>query len=325
MKNRHTRILRYTVLVGASLLPLVSIRAQTFTYTNCDLVAGFRLTGGASDLVINLGSVASFESLPARSVLAITNLSATQLASALPSLDGVSWSVSGAMRGNTNYSYPLQTLWVTAPRLNLYTAGPAWVRQSVWTLGGAASQIDAIGVGAATYGNGQPAGPDNSSTGVLIPPASRYAYTSLVGSLGNFDGTFQGGAENTTPEDFDSAGLPSRSVLYRLLPATATSEGAPGVVLGFFDFKPDATLTFTAGPPPEQTNIRGINVREAVATVEFPTVNLVGYRLRYTDSVGLATPISSWNIGANIIGDGTVLSLQDTNAASIRFYTVEAY
>ena len=325
MKHNLSRILLLGLVATAALSATAPLHAQTFTYTNCDLVAGFRLPGGASDLVIDLGQVATLENLPPRSVIALTNLSPAQLAAALPTLNGVAWSVSAAMRGNTNYAYPLQTLWVPSPRPDIYTAGSVWVCQSVWTLGGTASQIDAIGVDAATYANGQPAGLDNTRAGVLIPPASQYAYSSLMGSHGNFDGTFQGKVENTTPDNFDSAGLPSRSVLYRLVPASAGAEGIPGTVVGFFDFRPDGTLTFTAGPPPERVTISEINFQDGTATILFSTVNLVGYRLRYTDSSGLATPISSWNIGAALTGDGSTLSLQDTTSTSTRLYAVEAY
>jgi hypothetical protein len=51
----------------------------------------------------------------------------------------------------------------------------------------------------------------------------------------------------------------------------------------------------------------------------------VGYRLRYTDSSGFTTPISSWNIGSTNIGTGSTLSLLDTNAAPIRFYVIESF
>jgi hypothetical protein len=274
-------------------------------------------------LIVDLGSVATFESLPPRSVVTITNLSAIQLANALPTVDGVSWSVAAAMRGNPDYSYPLQTIWVTSPRPDIYTPGKIWQNASQGTLGGAASQIDAIGFDASVYGNGQPAGPNNTSTGILIPPASQYAYSYLMGSHENYDGTFQGVVENTTPVDFDTAGLPSRSVLYRLEP-DAYSHG-PGTLIGFFDFSPDGTLTFTAGPPPERTTISNISCQGSVVTVSFPTVNLVGYRLRYTDSAGLTTPISSWTIGNSLIGNGTTLSLQNTRSTPNRFYSVEAY
>jgi len=315
-------LLTCTLAAGALLATDVSLRAQTFTYTNCDLVAGFRLIGGASDLVVNLGQVAKFESLAPRSVIT-NNLSAIQEADALPTLDGVSWSVAAALRGNTNYSYPLQTIWVTSPRPDIYTPGTAWQNASQGTLGGSASQIDAVGFDASVYGNGQPAGQDNTPTGILIPPKSQYAYSYLLGGHQNYSGTFQGVVENTTPLDFDTAGLPSRSVLYRLQPDAYPH--APGTVIGYFDFKPDGTLTFTAGPPPERTTISHIGYLGTVTTISFPTVNAVGYRLRYTDSVGLATPISMWTIGSSLTGNGTILSLQDTNSTPIRFYSVEAY
>jgi len=92
MKTKHTKfLLTCTLAAGALLAADVSLHAQSFTYTNCDLVAGFRIIGGSSDWVVDLGQVAKFESLPPRSVTTITNLTATQLANALPTVDGVSW------------------------------------------------------------------------------------------------------------------------------------------------------------------------------------------------------------------------------------------
>jgi len=324
MNTKCTKHVLACALAVGAFLSDPALRAQTFTYTNCDLVAGFRIIGGASDLVVDLGQVASFEGLAPRSVITITNLTATQLDDALPTVDGVSWSVAAALRGNPNYSYPLQTIWVTSPRPNIYTPGKVWSDASSGTLGGAASQIDGIGYDASVYGNGQPAGPDNTPTGILLPPASQYAYSTLMGSHENYVGTFQGVVENTTPEDFDSAGLPSRSVLYRLEPDNYPH--ASGRLIGFFDFNTNGVLTFTAGPPPEPTTISQVSKKQTIITISFPTVNLVGYRLRYaTNSAALETPISNWIIGGNLIGNGATLSLQDTNSTAARFYAVEAY
>jgi hypothetical protein len=324
MNTKTTKLrLSCTLAAGVLLAAGGPLRAQSFAYTNGDLVAGFRIIGGASDLVVDLGQVANFENLTPRSVITLTNLTATQLAAALPTVDGISWSVAAALRGNPNYAYPLQTIWVTSPRPSIYTRGRLWLNQSSGTLGGAASQIDAIGYDASVYGNGQPAGPENTPAGILIPPASQYAYSYLMGSHENYDGTFQGIVENTTPADFDSAGLPSRSVLYRLEPDAYPH--AAGALIGFFDFNTNGVLTFTAGPPPEPTTISQVSNRQTVNTISFPTVNLVGYRLRYTDSAGLAAPISNWTIGSTLVGNGSTLSLQDTNSTAIRFYAVEAY
>lgn len=326
IKSKHKFILAFCLSTGALLSANTPLYAQTFSYTNCDAVAGFRLSGGPFDLVVNLGPVDAFEKLPPRSVITITNLSTAQLADALPTLNGVEWSVSGAMRGNVNYSqYALQTIWITSPRPDVETPGRVWKCQSHWTLGGAASQIDAIGLGAATYANSQPAGNDNSSTGVAIPSGNQYGYTFLMGGFGDLSGTFQGDSENLTPDNFETSGQSSRSVFYKLSPSADGSTDVPGVVVGFFDFKPDGTLVFTAGPPPEQTIISKISQLNSSVTIWFSTVNLVGYRLRYTDSEGLHTPVSSWNIGDSVVGDGTTLSIQTSNSTSTRFYAVEAY
>ena len=333
IKSTLRIVLASTLAVGALHLACPPLQAQTFAYTNCDLLAGFQVPGEARDLVVDLGTVGYYLNLPWRSVVALTNVSAAQLADTLsppvnplPTLAHISWSVSAAMRGNPNYpQVPLQTIWVTAPQPGLYTPGPVWKLASVWDLGGTASQIDAIGNEAAAYGNGQPAGPYDTTSGILIPPASQYAYSYIIGLRGNFDNTFQGDARNTTPDDFDTAGLPSRSTLYELQPATGSAEGTPGAVIGFFDFETNGTLVFTAGPPPEPTSISTITRQGNVTTLWFPSVNLVGYRLRYTDSAGLATPISSWNIGSTNIGTGAILSLADSNSTPLRFYVIESF
>jgi len=75
----------FTVAASATwLLPHISAHAQTFAYTNCDLVAAFRIAGGANDLVVDLEQASNFENLPARSVTTLANLSATQLTNAQP-------------------------------------------------------------------------------------------------------------------------------------------------------------------------------------------------------------------------------------------------
>jgi hypothetical protein len=329
MKVNLKQIIKTTCIVGLAtivlLTPSTSPLAQSFTYTNADLVAGFRIAGGANDLIVDLGQVSKFESMPARSVTVINNLSTTQFSGALPAIDGVSWGVYAALRGSiASYpQYPLQTIWITSPRPSIYIPGPVWHQASQGLLGGVASQIDAIGVNAATYGSSIPAGMDNSFSGIVIPSSSYYSYTEQVGNYGQLNNTFPGNPENTTPDDFDSAGLPSRSVLYRLEPDAYPH--ANGTVIGFFDFNTNGVLSFTAGPPPEPTTIIRIVHSGAVVTLTFPTVNLVGYRLHYTNSVGLLAPISVWPTGATLIGNGSALSLLDTNTSGTRFYAIEAY
>jgi hypothetical protein len=312
-------------VAGALLLAHASIRAQTFAYTNCDLVAGFRIPGASSDLVVNLGSVAAFENFPLRSVIMITNLSVAQLSNALPTLNGVMWSVSAAMRGNPNYpQYPLQTIWVSSPRPDIDTPGVVWERKGQFTQGTVAGQIDAIGAGAVIYGNSQPASADNTETGIVISSTDVNSYTVLMTANGDFDGTLPGTAENATPTNFVSTGAISRSVLYKLLPGLGAALNAPGQPIGFFDLRSDGTMTFTAGPPPERTTVTSFHATGGVNTISFPTSNSVYYRLRFSDS--LITPIGNWSTnGAVLVGDGTIRSLQDTNASPAGFYSVESF
>ncbi len=301
--------------------------AGSFAYTNVNLIAGFRLGGGSSDLVVDLGPVSNYESLPLRTVLGVTNLQSSQLSNAFPNLNRLSWSISAAMRGNTNYpQYPLQTIWVTSPRPTINVAGPVFVRKSQFNLGTTASQIDAIGNGAVTYGNSVPAGTNNTSSGIVISSTDGNSYTTLMTTNGDFAATFQSDAENTTPANFVSAGGVSRSTLYKLLPGSGATLNTPGTALGFFDLHSNGSLTFTSGPPPEQVKISSIKFDGTNATISFPTINLVSYRLRFMDG-GLTSPVSSWMTNSIIIvGDGTVRSLQDANVqSSARFYAVEAF
>jgi hypothetical protein len=302
--------------------------ARAFSYTNCDLVAAFRLPNGVSDLIVNLGPAATFEGLPAGTSLTITNVLTNQLHAVFPSLNGLDWSVSGAMRGNTNYSqFPLQTIWVTSPQAEIGSAGSIWARKGQFTLGTTSAQIDAIGTDAVIYGTTQPAGTNNTSTAIVIPSTDPNSYTTIIGANGDFAGTFQGDVENTTADGFDSSDTSSRSVLYELQPASGADLNAPGQLLGYFDLSPQGTLTFTAGAPPLSTTIASIENSQLGVTISFPTVASVSYRLRSTDSTGLSTPTSAWTvIGNPVTGNGSIQSVHDTNTVSTaRFYVVEAF
>lgn len=168
-----------------------------------------------------------------------------------------------------------------------------------------------------------PGGPNNTATGVVIPVNHNFNISQVIGVSGNYAGNFQGNVENLTPADFaDDPQNLSRSDLYELLPG---SGDLPGRYLGYFELKPDATLTFTAAstapPAPTVTSI----VRNGdVTTISFTTVAGATYRLRSTNAAGLTTPVSTWAVGSTIGGTGSVLSLTDTNTADIRFFAVDA-
>ena len=70
--------------------------------------------------------------------------------------------------------------------------------------------------------------------------------------------------------------------------STAARSTPPGRYLGFFEFKPDGTLTFnTTAPLPAQPSITSVVRNGDVTTVSFTTVSGLTYRLRHTDTAGL--------------------------------------
>ncbi|MCW5556852.1 MAG: hypothetical protein KIT22_03285 [Verrucomicrobiae bacterium] len=307
------------------LLPLApaSFAAAPFAYRNGDLIACFRADGGASDLVVNLGPAASFEGLPWGGVTPITALDPVQLNAAFPTLEGVRWSVLGVMRGNTDFpQFPLHTVWVTSANPEPGVLGPVWKRQGPFTQGPVGSQIEAIGAGALVYGSQQPGGPNNTETGILVSSTDPNSYSMLVTEAGNLADTFQGSVENRTPEGFLSGQAPSRSLLYKLEPSAGGPAQNPGHVLGWFDFAPDGSLSFVAGPLP--TAVSSVQRTGDVTSVSFTSVPPYSYRLRFTDAAGLASPISEWSAGGQVAaGDGTVQTLQATSTEAIQFYVVE--
>ncbi len=313
-------------VVSGLVLSFGVAQAAPFLYAPGDLVLSFRQVGGASDYVVNIGKAAYFSTLAAGATITISNLSVAQLNSAFPTLNGLQWSVAGANRPPLAPGFPLQTIWVVAPRLDPAVRSSGWLRKGQYVQGTAAGQIDAIGFNAATASSTLTAGPDNTATGVVIPTTTAYALSPVLGDAGNYAGTFQGNVESATAVDFDaSAGNLSRADLYELIPGLAADGTAntPGRYLGYFELKPDGLLTFNTGISlPPAPSITAIAYDQNVATVSFTTSGTGNYSLRASNALG--APVSSWPVVSGpVAGTGALVSLQDTNAASARFYAVE--
>lgn len=317
---------------GIALLAPTLHAAAPFAYNDGDVILAFRQPGGpAPDLVVNLGSATNLNAVPLGSTITLANLSASQLNSAFVSLNQINWSVSAAARTPTT-PFTQNTIWVTARRTKNAVVSSPWFRKVAAVQASAVNQIVSVGQNAATYGSLNPAGPDNTATGVIIPFTDPNAYSKLVvdpvnANVHNFGGTFGSGygpgdVENTTPTNFVSAQLVSRSDFYQLTPGTT----AISRLVGYFDFKADGTLTFTAGVPPNITGIQR-DASTGITTVSFTTINSpVFYSLRYTNSSGLSAPAANWiPVPGAVTGNGSIQSLTATNADDNAFYRVTAY
>lgn len=330
MKNLRTpKLIRsLAAVVGGFALFIPALQAAPFLYGPGDLVLAFRQTGNASDYAVNLGKATNYNNLPINTTIAITNLSVAQLNSAFPSLNELKWSVAAANRPPVNGNYPLQTLWLSRPRLDPDVQSAPWLRKGSFSQGTAGAQIDGVGVNAAQSSSLQTAGPNNTATGVVIPVASEYNLGLVIGDSGNYVNTYQGNVESISAADFDSdPANVSRADLYELLPGSLAGGtlDAPGRYLGYFEFKPDGSLTFnTTTPPLPRPTITSIVRNGDLTTVSFTTVSSATYRLRHTDAAGLNTSVTNWAIGDTTQGDGAVKSLQYTSSDVHRFFAVDA-
>ena len=329
MNIQNPERLRRHVLLAVTLVALGAspIAAAPFLYNPGDLVLTLRQSGNASDLVVNLGAAAAYSAQAAGTTVTITSLTSDLLTGTFPSLNNLSFAVSGANRPPLVAAFPIQTLWVTAPRLEVDQPAEPWLRKGQSVQGNAGSQIDAMGKTAVSYSSLTPAGPANTATAVAIPLTSPFNLGPIFGASSDYVGNFQGSVAQTTAEDFDSdASNVARADLFELLPGT-TATGTinqPGRLLGTFEFKPDGTLTFTAGAPSiPQPQISGITREGDISRITFGTVTGATYRLRSTGAGGLGSPIATWNSGPSVAGTGSAASLQDSSTSDVRFYAVE--
>jgi hypothetical protein len=315
---------------GGLALLAPALGAAPFAYSDGDVILAFRQPG-SPDLVVNLGSATNFDAVPIGSTITVSNLSVSQLTTAFASLNSLNWAVFGATR-TTSTAYPQDTIWASARRTNPGVLSRPWLRKGTYAQAIPVGQIASVGQNALSYGNGNPAGPNNTATGVIIPYNDPNAYSALVvdpynPSVPDFGNTFgpgygPGDVENTTPANFTTAQPLSRSDFYELIPG----DPAISKLVGYFDFKPDGSLTFTAGAPPTITAIQR-NAATGVTTVSFTTINSpINYSLLYTDTVGLGTASSNWAAApGTVTGNGLIRSLPVTNITDNALYRVTAH
>jgi hypothetical protein len=312
-------------LAGSGAL-VQSVHAQGFTDKSRDLILTFRQAGGPIVLEVDIGQASLYYSAAPGSSTPVTAYSASSQLMNWFTVDGLSWSVGGCVPNagdSGDASKPARTLWVTDPRINPNTQAAAWVRGSTYTQGGPDSHIVAILDNAQTWANSVAADSvTNTTTAVAIPSGDGDNADGSLGAIGNYLGTFQGDVENTTPSDFDSAGLPSRSDLYELQPGSGA-----GAYLGYFELGTDGSMTFY-GPvltfPAPTLSASADNSGNFY--ISFPTTANGIYSLSYTNAGGLSAPVSTWpTVGTNIIGDGTIHSFQQAISGPGTFYTVSVH
>lgn len=100
---------------------------------------------------------------------------------------------------------------------------------------------------------------------------------------------------------------------------TVTITNSLGSVSADVDLIVNATQT-----PPGQSDIKQISFANGTNSVSFTTESGVSYRIHYSPVLGPA--LQNWTIiGSPVVGDGSVMTIQDACTNTAGFYVIEAY
>jgi PKD repeat protein len=261
--------LKLALLVLLALPELVSAQVY-FNYNDFgSLYLGFRKTGNnvaspAYEMVVTLGSVTNFLTLPAGTTTNITEYSPSVLTYAFANGYGnLQWSAFSSFPQSSPWvtgvgSFPASTLWFTLPCTSVIVQSQPPVRSSATSQNNQKTLIFSVGDGA--YSISQTLGTTNAynNTNLVVEPTS-FSQNILSAYIGDINaptnGDFGAGGnplpdgetvENWTPSSFTTS---ERSDLYQVCPSgkvdpISGSTTSP-YFIGYFILNANGTMTFT--------------------------------------------------------------------------------
>ena len=252
-----------------SVLVLGAYQASGINYADDDMLLGFRQDAGNFEMVVNLGPATNFYAIPAGTTVTITNFSAATLAHAFSDLSDLKWAAFATTQ-NDLPDQPTYTCWATRPRLDPNKQTSAWNRRSTAGQARSSSKMDTVGQNALFYSSSfSPDDVVNTSTSLVLAAGDTYGYSLQVGPQGSFGGAWPGNVESLTPSDFVSAQGSVRSDLYECVP---TPPSGVGKYWGYFEFRWDGRLTFTAAGGAEVPKLGVTSASPVSGPVEGGTV-----------------------------------------------------
>jgi hypothetical protein len=337
---------------GLAIIGMVAIAgtvsAQPFTYTNNDLLLGFRKTGtfaGTFEVVVNIGKATNYTRAQPGASFPVPNFSLSQLTpGSFGDINHLNWSIFGYSKTNFTWVLPgyiNNTLWLTVPRISpgIQTTPP--FRLGYSAQGTVGAQIANIGGGGVYLSSQTTSNQYNTSKLIREPandPAGLTPNISVIGdtTISTFQNYWlQNNVEISTPASFASCII---SDLYEVFPIvdqqnhpvtdphTGQTTGSAYYV-GYFQFCPDGTMTFfrasasTLPPAPQLTVTRDGTTNY----ISFQSANGAVYALYYTNNAGLTRPLNTWPVApTTITGDGFVKTFTNSPGDAERFYRVGA-
>jgi len=316
--------------VGLSALLALTLTAPVFagtlsSFTVGDVLLCFRKTGVANDLIVDAGPISTFTNATPNQRIAITQFTGNQLA--LVATNSMSWSAFAWFDLTVTPTSAQGTLFVSSPRTSVNTQSqfPPQDKKSAQLL--VVNQMSPVPAGA---NDNLSYNAVNTTTAVVEPDnngnpnyTSGQSYSFSIGSNFNFNDTYGGFPENTTPANFTLASTVQRSDFYWI---PTTTSGVSEKYLGYFELNTNGAMTYVAYPTsiPTTPVITGITRTNNISYVSFTTGSSGTYTLRGTNSLSFAGAVTNWPSVTSASGTGSTVTLQDSTTNSAKFYVITA-
>ncbi len=276
-----------------------SIPVLALDYSSTELVLGVRKEGATYELVVNLGPATRFKHIPAGTSVTITDYSAEAVAALFENTSDLKWSVLGTVNLTAaTAELPWKTAWMTRARAEAELQSTPWSRRNASSMGMPSQQIDSIGSSSQLASSTSGYDPlYNSDTAIRIEVgnALRLGYSAQVGVNGDLAGSWPGSVEQLTASDFADSDTVSRADLYEVMPSPPSGKGT---YLGYFELKPDGTMSFTAaggGTEPQKpvitwSNPADITYGAALGEAQLNATASAAGTFAYTPAAGTVLP-----------------------------------
>jgi hypothetical protein len=318
MLNRKTGLIALLVSVIAG-----EVMAGDFNnYVTGDVLLNFRKNGGANDLVVDIGPVATLTNLPVNTRYAITNYTGVKGTNLLVAIgtNGINWSAFSWFNDNT--------LFMSEARSSLN------VQSTPWDVVGSASahnvvvDMKPIPTGASanltTDARSIPAAviePDSSTIYIHGLSYHDAIFNNGQDNPPDFGGDFEGSPELVVPSNFTTSGKVVRSDFYQIPISGST------VFLGYFEFNTNGVMTYVAYPTaPVVQTLAASPVATTMAQLNAsvnPTNDNTTFFFQYGFTTGYGSTSLSNSIGT--IAGSYGLSISNLTAATQYHFRVAAY
>ena len=271
-KTKSIRLFKSVLGAAAMLLSaLTQVQANTFGYTNGNVMICFRLSpSGSKDLIVDAGPISYFTNLAPNTKVNITAYTGTQLAQL--GTNDLAWSAWAYYDTTASPTSLRNTIYMTSPRDDLNTQTTPYYCDTYSGQGTTISKLITISAGAVNNANYSGL---NSSTAVLESDSynqnnSAVSYSIGLGNYLDFHQTFQAAPDQYTPDDFTTGGVPVRADLYWLAPAYGEPDAK---FLGYFELSTNGMMSYTAYPSATVTKpvILSFTRKQHTNTVTFTT------------------------------------------------------